>query len=811
MPSSRPVAPNLESPSPAQQPPHPELIPALRLILISTALLYALFAGLRTVPDFDLGWQMATGRYLLTHHAIPRTELFSYTAHGVQWIYPVLSCLILYLLHQLGGYAAISWLCALTCVACTAILIYRRSLWAIALALFAVPVLASEIMPRASLFTILLFTCFARILLQHLESSPIEASARSETPPAKCQSPLWLLPPLMVLWVNLHPGFIAGLALIAAYLVAETLETPFAARRRPALLRVRRALPWLLATIAATLLNPWGVRIFAAITRQQSVTQAQSAFLEEWSPVRWAVALQNLGWRDSASAVWWLLGFGILLALVCLWQRQLGASLVLLAAVCAFLHYQRMEGPCIVLICLIGGAVLSKAETETPTQVARIVILTRPWVRISAVALVTALAAVRSFDLVTNRTYLSSGALTLFGAGPSWSLPTQAADFLLKNRLPANVFSSFNLSSYLVWQLEADPADQPPYLDFADGRYVPFGTRLFDQQRLLTSLPLDAPEWTQAADTYHIRTVIFPLARILALGELPLLADCDSEHWTPVYMDTAAIIFVLNDAKPDGMADVQPDAKPNLEPAQPPSAALRHPPAINCHTQNLLPIAAGETSDPQPQPSRAQQYQLFANASAIYSALGRYPEAEAAANLAANRFPGFSGDPTLHTIRAQIALGQHQYALAENDLRAALAIRQTDAAWYNLGLLYLAEQRLPEAVDALQRSARLSPEDYQRHLLIARIRLAQLQPQPALEALARATRESPYSQSTTPEAAEFNAELFEQQANAYLELHQPQKAVALQLSAVRQTPANLQRRQALARACQAANIQCPLP
>ena len=74
-------------------------------------------AGLKTVVDFDLGWQMATGRYLLTHHAIPRTELFSYTAHGVEWIYPVLSGLVFYLLYQMGGYAAISWFCALACVA----------------------------------------------------------------------------------------------------------------------------------------------------------------------------------------------------------------------------------------------------------------------------------------------------------------------------------------------------------------------------------------------------------------------------------------------------------------------------------------------------------------------------------------------------------------------------------------------------------------------------------------------------------------------------------------------------------------------
>jgi hypothetical protein len=87
--------------------------------LVLLTLTHALLAGLKTVVDFVLGWQMETGRYVVAHHAIPHAELFSYTAHGVEWIYPVLSGLIFYLLYQLGGYAAISWFCAgLRCRCC---------------------------------------------------------------------------------------------------------------------------------------------------------------------------------------------------------------------------------------------------------------------------------------------------------------------------------------------------------------------------------------------------------------------------------------------------------------------------------------------------------------------------------------------------------------------------------------------------------------------------------------------------------------------------------------------------------------------
>ena len=50
--------------------------------LMALALLYALLAGLRTVADFDLGWQLATGRYVIQHQQIPYTDVLSYTGSG---------------------------------------------------------------------------------------------------------------------------------------------------------------------------------------------------------------------------------------------------------------------------------------------------------------------------------------------------------------------------------------------------------------------------------------------------------------------------------------------------------------------------------------------------------------------------------------------------------------------------------------------------------------------------------------------------------------------------------------------------------
>src|SRR5947209_9001564 len=112
-------------------------------LVTAAALLYALLAGLHTLQDFDLWWQLASGRWVLQHRQIFSTDIFSYTAHGAPWIYPVLSGIAFYLTYLAGGYALLSWLGAAACSGTVALLLHRDNIASLVLAIIAVPLIAN--------------------------------------------------------------------------------------------------------------------------------------------------------------------------------------------------------------------------------------------------------------------------------------------------------------------------------------------------------------------------------------------------------------------------------------------------------------------------------------------------------------------------------------------------------------------------------------------------------------------------------------------------------------------------------------------
>lgn len=703
---------------------------ALSFALLALILVYGAIAGLQTVVDFDLGWQMAEAR-----HPFASVETLSYTAAGWLRIYPPLAGMVFRPIFALGGYAAISWFCALALLATLAITALGSRTASKILLLIAVPALVEQMIPRSGMFTVVIAAAYTRVLLAHF----LRNNGRG----------LWLLPVLMIFWVNLHTAFIAGLGMMLGYLGMEAIEALRQSQRAMVWSRVRRAGPWIVGSVLCTLINTWGFRIYPATAQLQSIAPLQPAAILEFTPLYKEFSWNALSPLTPTSAIWWVLAASILSAVLLIKQRRFGLAAFLSAAMVACLLSARSQGVFIPIACLIGGEAIAD-EIANISQRKKLAAWTG--LRWAGVAVAIAFVTWRCVNVVTDRTALRDRQVTLFGAGPSWWMPQRAADFIEQNHLPAELFSNFNLSSYLTWRLG------PKYRDFADGRYLPFGDRIITQQMQLTSAPLDSKAWKDAATRYHIRTVIFPLSRFFGIEGIPLREDCASRDWTVVYLDPTAVVLVRNDAVPQAQL-----------------SAWR----VDCQRHTIIdangPAGTGR--------ARIEHYQMLANAAVLYFLLGRNDDAER--TLAAARHIS-TDDDSLVLLEGQIEASRGNFDAAEQAFRSALRTHPSDGAWYQLGIMYANTQRYPESVDAFKRAMLLNSfPNFDIEWALARAEALNGESDAALHTLHDALQ---LILPAGPPAAATRAGIYDVEAAEYSQLSDWSSAIAAEQNALKETP-----------------------
>jgi hypothetical protein len=205
--------------------------------LVVMALLVAFFLASFSIRNSDLFMHMATGRALLRGDYHFGTDPFSSTTAGIYWVnHAWLFDLLVYGVYQLGGGVGLVVARCLIIIG-LAIFLMRtcrpgQSLWAPAgctgLALLAMS-------PRFLMQPVLLSYLFLAVTLYLLERSrPRFGVAWDHVPDRRHGSakpdgwsPLWLLPPLFVLWVNCDDWFLLGPLTVILYGLGELFQELF--------------------------------------------------------------------------------------------------------------------------------------------------------------------------------------------------------------------------------------------------------------------------------------------------------------------------------------------------------------------------------------------------------------------------------------------------------------------------------------------------------------------------------------------------------------------------------------------------------
>jgi hypothetical protein len=263
----------------------------IRDIAVFGAFLAIFAMALKPVVDNDVFWHLPTGRYMWATGHIPHADPFSWTKPGHAWIaHEWLTELWLYPLYSHGGYAALMLVFAAIITAAFAVSYATARLLGASRPLgVGVTVLAAVASShtwgvRPQMISMLLMALTAWLLSRAGLPALPTAQDNGHAAAAGRRRALWALPALMVLWVNLHGGFIFGLALIGMFTLGESAEACWAWRARRADARGRQwARSWRLLAlcVAACLLNPNGLK---GLTYPFSYlgNNASTRYIAEW-------------------------------------------------------------------------------------------------------------------------------------------------------------------------------------------------------------------------------------------------------------------------------------------------------------------------------------------------------------------------------------------------------------------------------------------------------------------------------------------------------------------------------------------------
>jgi len=238
--------------------------------LLFVGLLFGLSAGAlgrALLGDADTGWHIGDGQQILMSHAIPRTDSFSASLNGKpwyawEWLYDILIAAI----HQALGLNGVVFYSAAIIAAAFVVAFYFAlrggSNLPVTLFLLVLAVGASAVhfLARPHVVSWLLAVIWFEVV-----------NAAAITPSRENHRRLFWLPALMLLWVNLHGGFLLGFVLLGAYLAGMGIEYLSEPERRAESAQVLRRFGLVTGLCAvASLGNPYGYRLHVHVYRYLS-------------------------------------------------------------------------------------------------------------------------------------------------------------------------------------------------------------------------------------------------------------------------------------------------------------------------------------------------------------------------------------------------------------------------------------------------------------------------------------------------------------------------------------------------------------
>jgi hypothetical protein len=512
------------------------------------ALLAVFTMALRFSIGADTYWHLRVGDWILSEGTLPTADPFSLTRLGADWIYPGwLAQIALFAVYQVLGFPGLNLLTAL---------VVSTSFGFVWMAMEGKALLRAFVLLLAATASAVYWSARPHIFTLLFSAVTLWALARFRRDGSRI---IWLIPVITVIWANVHGGFIIPILLIVLEIAAllfelllprlriaigrygskveEGVDTGRAAtpsnesehveslgaegsstvgRQKSALGRLKTLSGVGLASVAAVLINPFGIEMLAYPLRTVSIGVLQD-YIQEWqSP--------NFHQLEVQPFLWLLL---LVLASMAISKKRATPIELIHVGVFAYLGFLAARN--VPLFTLVAAPVLSRhldailaqwlpsrsVDQELSPR------LTRPLnvILLVLLALVALIKGTQPLSHQFNEQVIKE------------SMPTEAVDYIQTSQPEGPLLNSYNWGGYVLWRLH------PEYLSFVDGR-----TDLFDDAILEEYLDIwrGTEGWQASLNKWGIKTVLIET-------DAPLARELLRDGWNIAHKDDQASVFTAPD------------------------------------------------------------------------------------------------------------------------------------------------------------------------------------------------------------------------------------------------------------------------
>ena len=468
-------------------------IPVL-LVLFSAAAAIEAFrlTSLSSLNNADIWWHLGSGLWMLQHHALPHTGIFSQASAqpwiAANWAYEW----SLAIFYKAFGLAAIPlFLMAFKTVLAVLTFVLAGGMqgrfWA-AVALSAVTqFVLGGVQPGPVYLSILFFGIELLLLLQARQRRSVRL--------------LWWLPVLFLVWANVHVQFVYGLAVLFCFVLATALES----RMAVAVLPLPKVASIFGVSVIATIVTPYFCRPYAVFL--STTFNSANRYLPDF---------QALGFRQAQDYLLLLLAMSAFLALGLRQSREaFQISALAFALGLSFYSQRDIWVVTLVAVAILGEALSNQERTLSADQMRK---LRRQWWIAASAAVALALAV---FALRVPR-----GREALL-AKVSTSYPVAACDSIRGHRFPQPMFNAYEWGGFLSWCL-------PEYPVAIDSRTELYGGDIVTEYSKVMNAEVPYTEYSAVADA---ETIVLPKKAnmAVALSSVP--------RFQVAYSDDVAVVL----------------------------------------------------------------------------------------------------------------------------------------------------------------------------------------------------------------------------------------------------------------------------